>query len=88
MGNSNGNTDEKSTKASQNDKTKGKRWNMLGQKGKSNTRKIIILLEEINQKVLTKGVRLKRYRERVKRYGQNNRRGLPENIPTTGCKRS
>ena len=34
MGNSTVNADKKSTKTDQNDKTKEKRWNMLGQKGK------------------------------------------------------
>ena len=37
-----------------------------GQKGKGNTRKKIIQLEEINQKFLAKEGRLKRYRESVK----------------------
>ena len=39
MGNSIGNADKKAMKTGKNDKTKGKRWNILGQKGKSNTRK-------------------------------------------------
>ena len=39
MGHSTGNTDKKSTATNKNDKTKEKRWNMLGQKGKSKARK-------------------------------------------------
>ena len=43
---------------------------MRQQKGKA-TREKIIQLEEINQKVLAKGGRLKRYRQSVKQYRQN-----------------
>ena len=68
MGNSTGNTDKKSTKTGQNDKTKERRWNMWEQKGKCNTRKNN---RTINQKVLTKEGRLKRYRQRVKQYRQD-----------------
>ena len=44
---------------------------MWEQKGKGNTRKITIQLEEIKQKVLAKEGRLNRYRQRVKQYSQN-----------------
>ena len=70
MENSTGNADKKSTKTGKNDKTKEKHWNILGQKGNINTRKIAIQLEEINQKVLAKEGKIKRYRERVKQYRQ------------------
>ena len=40
-------------------------------KEKSTQRKITIQLEEINQKVLAKEGRLKRYRQKVKQYRQN-----------------
>ena len=97
MGNSTGNANKKPTKTGQNDKTKERRWNMREQKGKA-TREKIIQLEEINQKVLAKEGRLKRYRQRVKQYKQNrtfqnNERKFyqhmewHENIPTTGCQR-
>ena len=62
MGNSSENADKKSMTTSKNDKNKGKRWKMLAQKGKSNTRKMTIQLVEINQKVLAKEGKLKRYR--------------------------
>ena len=62
---------KKSTKPGQNDKTKERRWNMDEQKRKVNTRKITIQLEEINQKVQAKKLRLKRYRKGVKLYRQN-----------------
>ena len=39
MGNSTGNADNKATKTGENDKTKEKRWNISGQKGKHNTSK-------------------------------------------------
>ena len=39
--------------------------------GIGNMGKITIHLEEINQKVLTKEGRLKRYRQRVEQYRQN-----------------
>ena len=44
---------------------------MWEENGKDNTRTITIRLEEINQKVLAKEGRLKRYRQRVKQYRQN-----------------
>ena len=71
MGNSIGNADKKSTKTGQNDKTKERFWNMWERKGIRNTRKKTVQLEEINQKLLTKEGRLKRYRQRVKQYRQN-----------------
>ena len=74
MENSAENADKKATKTGKNNKTKKKRWNMLGQKEKKATQeKITIQLEEINQKVLVKEGRLKRYRQRVKQYGQNRK---------------
>ena len=63
-----------------NDKTKERSWNMREQKGKKKkTREKIIQLEGINQKVLAKEGRIKRYRQRVKQYRhhktfQNNER--------------
>ena len=71
MESSTGNASKKSTKTGENDKTIEKCWNMLGQKGKSNTRKTRIQVEEINQKVLVKEGRLEIYRQRVKQYRQN-----------------
>ena len=44
---------------------------MWEQKAKGYIRKITIQLEEINQKVLAKEGRLKRYRLRVKQYRPN-----------------
>ena len=64
MGISTRNSDKKSTKTGKNDKTKEKRWKNLEQKRKDNTRKAY---KGINQKVLAKEGRLKRYRQRVKR---------------------
>ena len=49
-------------KTGQNDRTKERSRNVLEQKGKGNTRKITVQLEEINQKVPVKKGRLKRYR--------------------------
>ena len=69
-GKSSRNADKKSTKAGQNDKMKERHWNMWEQKRKGNTRKTA-QLEEINQKVLAKEGRLKRYRQSVKQYRQN-----------------
>ena len=79
MGNSAGTADKKSTKTGQNGKTK-RSWYMWEQNGKDNKRKkITVQLEEINQKVMAKERRLKRYRQRVKQYRQkrtfqNNKR--------------
>ena len=44
---------------------------MWEENGKDNKRKIRVKLKEINQKVLAKEGRLKRYRQRVKQYRQN-----------------
>ena len=44
---------------------------ICGNRKEKATREKIIQLEEINQKVLTKKGRLKRYRQRVKQYRQN-----------------
>ena len=72
IGNSAGNAEEKSLKEkNRNDKTKERRWDMLIRKGKGNTGKITVQLEQINQKVLVKEGRLKRCRQRVKQYRQN-----------------
>ena len=67
MGNLTGKVDKKATKTGKNDKTNEKLWNMLGQKGKSNTRKNTIQLE----KVLAKEGSLKSYQQKVKQYRQN-----------------
>ena len=42
-----------------------------GKKGQATWGKITVQLEEINQKVMSKEGRLKRYRQRVKQYRQN-----------------
>ena len=55
-------------------------------KEKATREKITVQLKEINQKVLAKEGRLKRYRQRIKQYRQNGTR--KENIPTTGCQRN
>ena len=71
MGNSTGNANKKTTKTSQNDKKNERGWNKLLKKGTGNRGKITVQLEEINQNVLAKEGRLKRYRQRVKQYRQN-----------------
>ena len=54
------------------------------QKGKSNRRKITVQLKEINHKVPAKDGRLKRYRQRVKQYRQNQTfQKIKEILPTT-----
>ena len=53
-------------------KQKEKRWNM-GKKEKATQEKITIPLEEINQKVLAKEIRLKRYRQMVKQIDKTER---------------
>ena len=61
---------KKSTKTSQNSKQKEPR--ICEKRMEKTTReKITVQLEEINQKVLAKERRLKRYRQRVKQYRQN-----------------
>ena len=90
---------KKTTKTSPNDEER--RWNKREEKERATWRKITVQLEEINQKVLAKEGRLKRYRQRVKHYRQNRTfpkqrkeilstigREWHENIPTTGCKRN
>ena len=70
-------------------------------KEKATQEKITIQHEEINQKVLVKEGRLKRYQQRIKQYRQNrifqnNERKILSktgrrwhgNIPTTRCKRN
>ena len=64
MGNSTGNADKKATKTGKNEK--GKTLKYGGTKKKKATQEKIIQLEEINQKVLAKKGRLKRYQQRVK----------------------
>ena len=59
MGKSTGNADTKSTKTGQNDKTKEKPWDMLGEKGKRNTRKNNITTYVNKPKVQVKEGRLK-----------------------------
>ena len=59
-------------KTDKNDKTKEKTLKHVGTKRKKATQeKITIQLEEINQKVLAKEGRLKRYQHRAKQYRQN-----------------
>ena len=60
---------KKNTKTSPNDK-KERRWNKR-EEGTGNVEKITVQLKEINQKVLAKEGRLKRYWQRVKQYRQN-----------------
>ena len=73
MGNLTGNANNKTTKTSQNDKKKKRGAEISGNKKEQATReKITVQLEEINQKVLAKEGRLKRYRQRVKQYRQNS----------------
>ena len=71
MQNLTGNTYTRSTKTGQNNETMERCWNMLEEKGKATQEKITVQLEEINQKVLAKEGRIKRFRRRVKQYGQN-----------------
>ena len=72
-----------------------------GKKEQATGGKITVQLEEINQKILAKEGRLKRYRQRVKQYRQNrtfqnNERKFDQQlggsdtktVPTTGRKRN
>ena len=71
-GNSTANTNKKSTKTVENDKTKERCWNMWEiERKRQQWKKITLQLAEINQKVLTKEGRLKRYRHKVKQHRQN-----------------
>ena len=63
MVNSTGNVDKKSTKTGRKDKTKNEKENATHEKKKE---KITVQLQEINQKVLAKQERLKRYRRSFK----------------------
>ena len=60
----------KSTRTGQNDKTKDPGM-FRNKKERATQEMITVHLEEINQKVLAKEGRLKRYRQRVKQYRQN-----------------
>ena len=71
IGNSTWNTNKKTTKTSQNDKKKRGAEISGNKKEQATQEKKIVQLEEINQKVLGKEGRLKRYRQRVKQYRQN-----------------
>ena len=96
MWNSTGNAGKKSTTTNKNDKTEGERWTMLGQKEKAIRVKLTIQLEEINQNVLAKEERLKRYRNRENNtdktgYSKTMIKNLPasrgrmhKDTPTTG----
>ena len=92
---------KKSTKTGQNDKTKQRRWNMLEQKGKGNTRKNNSTTWGNKPIILAKEGGLKRYRPRLKQYRQdrtfqNNERKFcqqlggdnTKNIPTTVSQRN
>ena len=71
MGDSTRNADKNLRKQSKRIKQKkdaGICWN---KKEKATQEKITVQLEEINEKVLAKKGRLKRYRQRVKQYRQN-----------------
>ena len=70
MGNSTGNADKNLRKQAK--IVKQKDPGICGHRMEKTTReKIILQLKEINQKVLVKEGRLKRYRQRVKQYKQN-----------------
>ena len=95
MGNSTGNADSKNLrKQAKMIKQRKNTGKCRDKKEKAIQEKITIQLEEINQKVLAKEGRLKRYRQN--RTFQNNERKFylqmvgrcHENIPTTGCKRN
>ena len=60
---------KKNTQTSPNNK-KERRWNKRGKKEQATWEKTTVQLE-INQKILAKEGRLKRYRQRVKQYRQN-----------------
>ena len=90
MGISTGNAHKNSTKTVQNNKTK---YAGIGrdEKEKAKREKITMQLEKINQKVLTKEERLKRYRQRVKQYWkdrtfQNNERKFYQQLGGDGTK--
>ena len=101
MGNSTGNTDKKSTKAGQNDKTKERRWNMYEQKGKGNTKKDNSTTwgnkpESTGERrkikeISTKGKTIQTKQEtpkELKKIQSTTGRRWHENIPTTRCKRN
>ena len=73
MGTSIRNTDEKkSTKTGQNDKKKRSDTGIIrNRREKVTQEKLAIQLEEIEQKVLAKEGRIKRYRQKVKQFRQN-----------------
>ena len=100
MGISTCNSDKKSTKNRKKMIKLKKDAGIIRNRKKSIQEKLTIQLEEINQNVLVKEGRLKKYRQRVKPYRrnrtfQNNEikfyqqlgRRLQQNIPTTGCRR-
>ena len=62
-------TDKKTTTTSKN--TKREDENIFALSGKSTKLERKLQLEETNQKVLAKGGRLKRYRDRTKQYRHN-----------------
>ena len=72
MGNSTGNEDKKNrqkqAKMIKQKKDAGICWN---KKEKTTQVKITVQVEEINQRVLAKERRLKKYRQKVKQYRQN-----------------
>ena len=71
MGNSTGNATKKSTKTRKMLKQRKNAGTCWDKKEKVIQEKITIQLEEINQKVISKEGRLKRYRQRVNQYRQN-----------------
>ena len=71
MGNSTGNTDKKATKIGKMIKQRKNAGIYRDKKGKATQEKITIQLEEINEKILAKQGRLKRYRQRLKQYRKN-----------------
>ena len=71
MGNSTGNANKKNLRKQSRMIKQKKDTEICGNKKEEATREKIIQLEEINQKVLAKEGRIKRYRQRVKQYWQN-----------------
>ena len=71
MGNLTGNTDKKTTITSKMIKQRKNTGTCWDKKEKSNSSKMTIRLDRINQKELMKEGRLKRYQDRVKQYRQN-----------------
>ena len=88
MGNSTGKADKKATKTGKKNKQRRDAGTRGDKKEKATQGNMTIQLEEIDQKVLAKEGRLKRYRQRVKQYRlngtfQNNERKFYQQIEET-----